>query len=134
MSTNFNTTFVLNTNQVANIAKDAELGKKIAQAVQGTMFGGSTTVEYDGVVAITAVETHKGDQIRLIAVGNDTGRDIGSAGAIANMEPGNERALFEAGTANFDLVVRKEAVRGAKEEGEKAAGEPSSASGEPATS
>lgn len=114
---NFNTAAVINTNLIAKLVTDPDLGRKLQLATQASIFGGDNTISYDGVVALTCVESHKSDEIRLIAVGGDTGRDLGNAGKATLMAPGSERALFEHATANYDLVVRKEAVRGAKDEG-----------------
>lgn len=108
MSNNFNATLVLNISQIAHIAKDPQFGQKLASAVQSSMFGGDTTVSYEGNVALTAVEVHKGDKVRLVAVGGDTGRDLGEAGPLSNMAPGSERPLFEAALDTYDLVVRNE--------------------------
>lgn len=107
----FISTVVFNNSSLAALKNDPEAGRKLFDAIQATMTGGDTKVECGGQIAALAVESHLEDQTRLIAVSGAGARDLGAAGGTANMAEGSERALFEACTANYGLVVRKEAVR-----------------------
>lgn len=110
----FISTLVFNNSALAALKNDPEAGRKIHDAVFATMTGGDTTVKSGDQTVAIAVESHLEDQTRLVAVSGTGARDLGAAGGTENMKPGNERALFEAATANYDLVVRKEAVRSEK--------------------
>lgn len=110
----FISTMVLNNSALAALKSDPQAGQKIFDAIFATQMGGDTLVKVGDLVVGQAVESHLEDQTRVIAVSGKGGRDLGEAGKAANMDPGNERTLFEALTANYDLVVRKEAVRGEK--------------------
>lgn len=105
----FVTAIVLNNDLLQSIANDREFGSKLANAAMGIMTGAEKTVSYDGKVAVTAVEMHLDDKVRLVAVGGGTGRDLGEAGPLKNMAAGSERPLLEACANNYGLVVRGEA-------------------------
>jgi hypothetical protein len=112
----FISSVVFNNSALASLKTDPEAGRKIFDAVFATQMGGDTLIKVGDTVVGQAVESHLEDQTRCIAVSGKGGRDLGEAGKAANMDPGNERTLLEALSANFNLVVRKEAVRGEKEE------------------
>lgn len=112
----FISSVVFNNSALTALKNDPLAGQKIYDAVFATQMGGDTLIKVSDLVVGQAVESHLEDQTRLIAVSGKGGRDLGEAGKASNMDAGNERALFEAATANYDLVVRKEAVRGEKTE------------------
>lgn len=135
---NFTCALVLDVSMLKALAADPDAGKKLAQAVQNKLFDatGTATVTYGDKTAVEVIEVHQADSVRLVAIGGNSGRDIGAAGTLENMNAGNERSLFEAATANYDLVVRKEAVRGEKgaEGGEKPSESPATTTDAPAAS
>lgn len=109
-------TVVFNNSALASLKADPKAGEKIFDAVYATLMGGDTLIKVGDLTVGQAVESHLEDQTRVIAVSGRGGRDLGEAGKAGNMDAGNERPLLEALAANFNLVVRKEAVRGEKEE------------------
>lgn len=115
---NFNASLSLDVSLLNKLVTDPELGAKLASAVQGSMFGGTDSISYDGKVALKVVESHQADQCRVIVVGGNTGRDLGLAGPASNMAEGSERTLFEALLDNHDLVVRNEPKERTPEEKE----------------
>lgn len=110
----FISSVVFNNSALTSLKNDPEAGRKVFDAIFATQMGGDTLIKVGETVVGQAVESHLEDQTRVIAVSGKGGRDLGEAGKSSNMDPGNERNLFEALTANYDLVVRKEAVRGEK--------------------
>jgi hypothetical protein len=110
----FLSTVVFSTSSLAALRTDPQAGEKLFNAIQATMTGGDTLVKVGDLLVAQAVESHLEDQTRIIAVSGKGGRDMGEAGKASNMDPCNERPLLEALAANYDLVIRKEAVRGEK--------------------
>jgi hypothetical protein len=107
-------TFVFNNSALALLKNDPLAGQKIFDAAFATLMGGDTLIKVGDTVVGQAVESHLEDQTRVIAVSGKGGRDLGEAGKASNMDSGNERTLLEALAANYELVIRKEAVRGEK--------------------
>lgn len=117
---NQNATIVLDVSMINLLGSDKDLGAKLAAATSNAIFGGDNTISYgegpERRAAITVIESHLSDETRVVAVGSNMGRDLGSAGKASNLTKGNERHLLEQVASNFGLVIRNEAKERSEEE------------------
>lgn len=77
----YNTTIIVLNDALHEIETDTDFGRKLAQAVRGLSVGKRGTIGAGcHANAATAIETHHADGIHLIAIGGNTGQDLGYMG------------------------------------------------------
>ncbi len=99
----FVSTIVVLNDQLADIAKDKDFGKKVEQAILSLSMGKPVDI-----TGSSAIETHHADGIHLIAVGGNMGEDLGWVGSYA----ATKEQMLRNWASNLGYNIHKKPKRG----------------------